>query len=736
MAENKANENSAAGEHPSVYDDASALMMLSRGANHSSNNSSAPGSQARRASNLVASPHSGSEPHSSSVNDSRSLSVPADGLGTMLPSSAESSSLGHEKRNSFSSSSRRSSSKGMVAAAALATAATVPLPLKKQDQERRNSKHQNADNDLDEQKQPKVPPVPSSYIVDPDAGVITCICGFDDDDGFTIQCDHCNRWQHAVCYGIRDIDSAPDDHLCITCNPRKVDVKRAKKRQQDRLNPKNKRRRKNSQDDETIGKSATAGSVDSTNDTGSSLLNTGTSNVPETKALDKLLTAAEHYAVVYVPLSSNDYKDKYVEMFLDKHSDDDWVIPYNKSTFTPVPLEVKSYAENARSFSGMPKLGLFTRQLCPTGSFLEEVLGEIEFSNKYYGDCRNNYRIFGTTKAKVLIHPHWPICIDSRLSGNLTRFLRRSCQPNVELVSIRMMDERPRVKFVLRALKDIEDGEELHIGWQWDLRHPIWHLIKGESKNVDSLDDHNKFTLIHSIDTILSTTDCACGNNSRDCYLLKVKRYAQSLAKAVKSKTNSRYKLSEILQSAKERSNKVQAPILSRLAHEAIGNAERANQLLVNFHAAKLNFDKEEGVIKGSSDLNSQFGSGARGLPFKFYLIDKHANSKKQDNQHVGSVHNIDLFKKYGESQVTDLKALPLPVNLPLPPGHTRAGKLGSGLEAGLPELLQENDLRDMKSPVDTATSIINTGSMIVENRNPLKKKLSFADYKRKMKPV
>ncbi|KAJ2656667.1 SET domain-containing protein 3 [Coemansia sp. RSA 1199] len=61
---------------------------------------------------------------------------------------------------------------------------------------------------------------------DEDQGLIRCICDIDDDDGFTIQCENCLVWQHAVCVNI-DQDNVPEEYLCEKCNPRKLDVKRA-----------------------------------------------------------------------------------------------------------------------------------------------------------------------------------------------------------------------------------------------------------------------------------------------------------------------------------------------------------------------------------------------------------------------------------------------------------------------------------------------------------------------------
>ncbi|KAI9502238.1 hypothetical protein BX070DRAFT_22568 [Coemansia spiralis] len=69
---------------------------------------------------------------------------------------------------------------------------------------------------------------------DEDQGVIRCICVIDDDDGFTIQCENCLVWQHAVCVGV-DQDNVPDEYLCEKCNPRKLDIKRAVEYQRRRL---------------------------------------------------------------------------------------------------------------------------------------------------------------------------------------------------------------------------------------------------------------------------------------------------------------------------------------------------------------------------------------------------------------------------------------------------------------------------------------------------------------------
>lgn len=82
------------------------------------------------------------------------------------------------------------------------------------------------------------PDSPSSSdveIYDIDAGIIRCICGFADDDGFTIQCEKCHVWQHAVCVNITDNNQVPDVYLCDRCGRHSYDVVAARQLQARRL---------------------------------------------------------------------------------------------------------------------------------------------------------------------------------------------------------------------------------------------------------------------------------------------------------------------------------------------------------------------------------------------------------------------------------------------------------------------------------------------------------------------
>lgn len=68
-------------------------------------------------------------------------------------------------------------------------------------------------------------PTPSDSLLTDGPGVpeyeedaIRCVCDSVDDDGFTIQCDSCLVWQHAICVGISK-DAVPESYFCELCKP-------------------------------------------------------------------------------------------------------------------------------------------------------------------------------------------------------------------------------------------------------------------------------------------------------------------------------------------------------------------------------------------------------------------------------------------------------------------------------------------------------------------------------------
>ncbi|CAR29791.1 hypothetical protein ZYGR_0AD04750 [Zygosaccharomyces rouxii] len=762
----------SAKNEPSILEDASTLLMFSKGSNEGSQKSStsSQGSQHHQ--------HHPVQPPSQPHTQQHMLPYQApplsrtSTLGGMSPANPQASpgpasvALLHNDSSSFREQNGSDSvshfanqhktgsmaveqpddnGKGMVAAAALAAAATVPLPLKSHS---RSSSNTNETSEW---------PVPDSYIVNIDSGVITCICGFDDDDGFTIQCDHCNRWQHAICYNIKDIETAPDDYLCNICYPRRLDVKRAKRKQLERLQrnrPSNGSRITASYGDDFEKHSGLrAGPSERGHEDWNSQLDMvdngddandeqrrkrkrhedSTEDTKRRKESPIYLNAKDAYSEIYLPTENYEFKDRYVKLFIDKHNDDDWVIPYNKEKFEAMPLEVRTYADtnNSKVFPGFSKLGVHVGERCNKGKLICEYLGEVDFQKNYLLDPRNHYRIWGTTKLRVLFHPHWPLYIDARLAGNVARYVRRSCNPNAELATIRMTSSN-EVKFVLRATRELEEGEEIHLDWHWDLRHPIWQIIKGTA-TLDSLNDPDKYLLIHSIDAVLSTCDCACGSNNKDCVLLKVKKFSQALYKSVKSKMNNRYKLNEILNQYQGKKRR-QPPILDRFSTETTNNKERASQVLADLNNKRFNIVESDNVGRIVRDDTVK--------PYKWKLMESYTLANKRPLTVSAAMPNqVTNPLEYDESKVNDLEVLPIPIVLEVPLSNINnhsSSSIKVDAALGTNALPSTSDIRPQESSSDqnSMNNEKRTGSSSslqeMSEKKPTKKKLSFADYRKK----
>ncbi|CAI4034787.1 hypothetical protein SMKI_11G2370 [Saccharomyces mikatae IFO 1815] len=684
-----------------------------------------------------------------------------------------------------------------MGAIAMTAAASVPLPPKKStEQSMTAATVTTTTKEEHTEKQPPWP-VPDSYIVDPDAGIITCICDLNDDDGFTIQCDHCNRWQHAICYGIKDIEMAPDDYLCNSCDPRTVDIDLARQIQRERLgvktvypsmssngssNKNNSRDRAPSISNSDGGESLSADRENSnhkdkrrkktpSNNRAESKNESASASSFETlvttqKKKEHFLSAKDAYGAIYLPLKKYVFKDELMELFLDKHKDDDCIIQYPHKTFKAMSIEVKPYADIAysRTYPGFTKLGVYLKRDCVKGDFIQEILGDLDFRSNYLTDPRNQYRVWGTAKRRVIFHSHWPIYIDARLSGNSTRYLRRSCQPNVELVTIKLQDaentndKNNKIKFVLRALRGISENEELYIKWQWDSRHPILKLI-GDT-TIDSLTDLEKYGLINSIETILSNGECGCGNNSKDCYLLKVKRYSQSLYKSVKSraKMSNRYKLNEILNQYEHKKRR-EPPILHRLEEKAVTAIEKAPIILNTFHQRKF-LDRTDGTKSSRKDsITGAYEDQGIVKPFKFNLFTQYSSNVPVP-KNIEAREKPLIIKKssdYDESHITNIKELPIPVPLPVSKTSWQTVTDFNNVQSknehiartlSLPnsnkELLEEKEQNQNKTGEITTEALTNSKqelspesimhlSDFSSSQLHSKKKLSFADYKKKL---
>ncbi|CCK68613.1 Set4p KNAG_0B01690 [Huiozyma naganishii CBS 8797] len=352
--------------------------------------------------------------------------------------------------------------RGLVAAAALSLAVTRPLPHK------RNS----------------VGGVGGATAVVPKrSNELACCCGISGtihalDMSDLVQCNHCHRWQHIACYGLKSkLEILPIKFYCNVCQPGlaaknyKVAKKLGAKKRGKSLvgtvplgqtalqshSPKQQLHRSDS---------VTTTVSDSRTSSPKNL------NLPIFHQTQQMQSPQRKHSGDHTPAEelddNNDYEDKYVKMFIQDHADDDWVLPLREKP-PVVPQDEILETRGAQS-------GVYAKRAFKRDEFISQIAGLVDFQKKYIVNPDNQYRIWGTAQPKVFFHPHWPVCIDSRGSsydGVAINNIRRSCHPNVKLQTVKLPTTETRVDFMVTAIDDINPGDELLINWEWDLRHPI-----------------------------------------------------------------------------------------------------------------------------------------------------------------------------------------------------------------------------------------------------------------------
>ncbi|GMM30629.1 histone-binding protein [Martiniozyma asiatica (nom. inval.)] len=353
---------------------------------------------------------------------------------------------------------------------------------------------------------------PPEYAVHPDSGIIGCICGLDHDDGFTIQCDNCYRWQHAACMGIENEDEAPDNYLCYLCDPSlNIDSDEARKLQQARLQPK---RRKSPYASERSKENTKSN---------------GNVQFKKRKTEDEQL-GIENFKTLYYPIDTYIFKSEPAKSLFNTLPEllksEKNIIRQDKnhlrrSLIDQSQLNVKQGVDNPKAkFTGISKIGLFTNENIKSGSIISLFSGELDMKENYINEKCNQFWLFGCPKPSVFFHPTLPLVIDERGMGNHTRFIRKSCSPNCE---IKTVVNKHEVQFILVSTRDIKNNHELTLSWNWDDSHPILELEE-DGLEFNDLSDEKQLKLLNSIHNVTDFSDCGCFNNSSDCMVGKIKK--------------------------------------------------------------------------------------------------------------------------------------------------------------------------------------------------------------------
>lgn len=173
-----------------------------------------------------------------------------------------------------------------------------------------------------------------------------------------------------------------------------------------------------------------------------------------------------------------------------------------------------------------PKIqkGIYADIHIPGNRYLMEVTGEALRKSEYKADTRNKFSLLGTPLPSVFFYPSLDICLDARLTGNDTRFIRRSCCPNSEIKSIILPNDNEdhTIHMGIYTKDDVDKGEEITIGWNWYKGNIMWKKNK-EFKEIDSkgnpdvMDEDEKRKLKDTLDQInYEFGKCAC-EDEEDC---------------------------------------------------------------------------------------------------------------------------------------------------------------------------------------------------------------------------
>ncbi|KAL4797050.1 hypothetical protein BDV19DRAFT_63369 [Aspergillus venezuelensis] len=354
---------------------------------------------------------------------------------------------------------------------------------------------------------------------------IKCICAFQDDDGSTVFCEKCETWQHIECY--YHGQKVPHVHNCVDCEPRHLDGRRATERQKrlrelsdggdrkpkragakshkkklkdhgDQVNGYHQRSESSSRDQPPSKKNKTShrasGSVSSL------------PGIPGFNADGRKRTAASLSPTkstgFNIPLYSNE--------FLHLYDNDQGPTDVGGNIFVNLTLAgelglwLKDPVALAKATHGRPAEDIFTQSDAaldrthwpslslesitdpntevdgkhPTWKVLKtangvgkdeivgEITGKIGQLREYCLDPTNRWNELRHPEPFVFFHPQLPIYIDSRQEGNILRYTRRSCRPNVTLKTY--ITNEVEYHFCFVAKEDIAPDTEITASWYLD----------------------------------------------------------------------------------------------------------------------------------------------------------------------------------------------------------------------------------------------------------------------------
>ncbi|RYO63735.1 hypothetical protein AA0116_g4050 [Alternaria tenuissima] len=155
----------------------------------------------------------------------------------------------------------------------------------------------------------------------------------------------------------------------------------------------------------------------------------------------------------------------------------------------------------------------------PDGGYVGELNGLIGRKADYYSDASNRWDLLRHPEPFVFFPPHLPIYIDTRREGNILRYSRRSCNPNMSMKIL--VDSSSDYHFCFLATREISPGEELTVGWDIDSE------VQKQLARVVTNGAKEGFERIQSwVSCVLANFGgCACDtSNGNECLLERARR--------------------------------------------------------------------------------------------------------------------------------------------------------------------------------------------------------------------
>ncbi|CAO3628637.1 unnamed protein product [Mucor hiemalis] len=331
-------------------------------------------------------------------------------------------------------------------------------------------------------------------------------------------------WQHAKCYHIKK-KNIPEHFVCNRCHVKKQQQQPRRRNSLDSSAEKRKKKGLSKRDD---------GSNNSkkSDEEGTKKFIPITKSVAKEKVVqDLFIEVHRQWIESNRPLkNSTSTSSTSVKKTGNKGLDSIVVMESNlllpaipKASLKPIRKSLRgtSFFQNKNDPS--VKKGIFADIHIPENRYLMEVVGQVIRKSEYKTDPKNKFTLLGTPLPRIFFYPSLDICINTRHTGNDTRFIRRSCCPNSEMKSIILPNdsEDQTIHLGVYTKEPVDKGEEITIGWNWHRGHIMWKKSKefmSKSKTAAELmDDTTKRSLQDTLNLIHDEFGkCAC-EDEEDC---------------------------------------------------------------------------------------------------------------------------------------------------------------------------------------------------------------------------